>query len=139
MVLFAVVSGSRDVRGGVPVAASSTVRETFGLSAIVVDMNLTKQTCNLIEETYMAGEIKALLFDVFGTVVDWRNIVAREARSFLERHTSDIDAFVFADAWRALYAPAMEEVRSGRRQFVRLDILHRENLDRVLSSLLASE
>jgi len=102
-------------------------------------MNLTKQTCNLIEETYMAGEIKALLFDVFGTVVDWRNIVAREARSFLERHTSDIDAFVFADAWRALYAPAMEEVRSGRRQFVRLDILHRENLDRVLSSLLASE
>lgn len=83
----------------------------------------------------MPADIKALLFDVFGTVVDWRNGVAREARSFLEHHALDIDAFDFADAWRAQYAPAMDEVRSGRRKFVRLDILHRENLDRVLSSL----
>lgn len=83
----------------------------------------------------MPAEIKALLFDVFGTVVDWRNGVAREARSFLERHASDIDAFDFADAWRAQYAPAMDEVRSGRRKFVRLDILHRENLDLVITSL----
>ncbi|MFM0392065.1 haloacid dehalogenase type II [Paraburkholderia phytofirmans] len=78
-------------------------------------------------------EIKALLFDVFGTVVDWRSGVAREVGQFLSRHAVPIDLFEFADAWRRQYAPAMEEIRSGRRQFVRLDVLHRENLVKVLA------
>jgi 2-haloacid dehalogenase len=75
----------------------------------------------------LAGEIKALLFDVFGTVVDWRTGVARDAAVFLSRHGGG-DAGAFADAWRRRYAPAMERVRSGARPFVRLDVLHRENL-----------
>jgi 2-haloacid dehalogenase len=70
--------------------------------------------------------IEALLFDVFGTLVDWRNGVARDAAPFLARHGTDPHAF--ADAWRAGYAPAMEEVRSCRRPFARLDVLHREML-----------
>ncbi|PRX36389.1 2-haloacid dehalogenase [Paraburkholderia sp. BL18I3N2] len=78
-------------------------------------------------------EIKALLFDVFGTVVDWRSGVARDVGQFLSRHAVPIDSFEFADAWRRQYVPAMEEIRSGRRQFVRLDILHRENLVKVLA------
>jgi 2-haloacid dehalogenase len=78
-------------------------------------------------------EVKALVFDVFGTVVDWRNGIARDARTFLARHgRGDIDPHRFADAWRKRYQPAMEEVRSGRRPFTRLDVLHRENLDGVL-------
>lgn len=77
--------------------------------------------------------VKALVFDVFGTVVDWRNGIARDAATFLARHgRADIDPHAFADAWRRRYQPAMEEVRSGRRPFTRLDVLHRENLDRVL-------
>jgi 2-haloacid dehalogenase len=73
--------------------------------------------------------VKALLFDVFGTVVDWRGGVAREAATFLTRHgASNADAFAFADRWRSRYQPAMQEVRSGRRPFVALDVLHRENL-----------
>lgn len=77
--------------------------------------------------------VKALVFDVFGTVVDWRSGVARDARTFLARHGyGGIDAHAFADAWRKRYQPAMEEVRSGRRPFTRLDVLHRENLDGVL-------
>ncbi|MBB5689770.1 haloacid dehalogenase type II [Roseomonas alkaliterrae] len=77
--------------------------------------------------------VKALVFDVFGTVVDWRSGVARDARAFLVRHgRADIDPHAFADAWRRRYQPAMEEVRSGRRPFTRLDVLHRENLDAVL-------
>jgi 2-haloacid dehalogenase len=77
--------------------------------------------------------VRALVFDVFGTVVDWRSGVTREAGLFLRRHgASQADAAAFADAWRRLYAPAMEEVRSGRRPFTRLDVLHRENLDAVL-------
>jgi 2-haloacid dehalogenase len=78
--------------------------------------------------------VKALVFDVFGTVVDWRSGVAREAALFLRRHPiNGIDPSEFADAWRRRYGPAMEEVRSGRRAFVRLDVLHRENLLAVLA------
>jgi 2-haloacid dehalogenase len=76
--------------------------------------------------------VRALVFDVFGTVVDWRSGVAREAAPFLARHASGTDPGAFADAWRKRYQPALEEVRSGRRAFVRLDVLHRENLAAVL-------
>ncbi|SDR51350.1 2-haloacid dehalogenase [Paraburkholderia fungorum] len=79
------------------------------------------------------SRIKALLFDVFGTVVDWRSGVARDVSSFLSRQAISADAFKFADAWRRQYSPAMEEVRSGRRPFVRLDLLHMENLVKVLT------
>nr|WP_200821759.1 haloacid dehalogenase type II [Caballeronia humi] len=78
-------------------------------------------------------EIKALLFDVFGTVVDWRSGVARDSQPFLARYAPSIDAHEFADTWRREYAPAMEEIRSKRRAFVRLDVLHRENLVKVIS------
>ena len=76
--------------------------------------------------------VKALLFDVFGTVVDWRESVAREARAALEPLGASADWRAFADAWRGKYQPAMERVRSGARGFVRLDVLHRENLLEVL-------
>jgi 2-haloacid dehalogenase len=80
----------------------------------------------------MMEGVRALVFDVFGTVVDWRSGVAREAASFLDRHGSGADPAAFADAWRRRYQPAMEAVRTGRRPFTRLDVLHRENLDAVL-------
>jgi 2-haloacid dehalogenase len=81
----------------------------------------------------MIPNVKALVFDVFGTVVDWRSGIARDAGSFLSLvGRPDVDPHAFADAWRALYVPAMEGVRSGRRPFVKLDVLHRENLDAVL-------
>ncbi len=67
--------------------------------------------------------IKALIFDVFGTLVDWRGSIAAE----LEPRLGD-RAAPFADAWRQRYQPAMEDVRSGRRPFTPLDTLHRENL-----------
>ena len=76
--------------------------------------------------------VRAFVFDVFGTVVDWRGGVAREAAPFLARHAAGADPGAFADAWRRRYAPAMAEVRSGRREFVRLDVLHRENLAAIL-------
>jgi 2-haloacid dehalogenase len=77
--------------------------------------------------------LRALVFDVFGTVVDWRTGIARAAAPFLARHNAgNADPAAFADAWRKRYEPAMEEVRSGRRPFVRLDVLHRENLEAVL-------
>jgi 2-haloacid dehalogenase len=78
--------------------------------------------------------IKAILFDTFGTVVDWRSGIIAAVEDFARQHRLDIDAADFADAWRALYQPAMERVRSGARPFVVLDTLHRENLDTVLRS-----
>jgi 2-haloacid dehalogenase len=81
---------------------------------------------------------RALLFDVFGTVVDWRRGIARDAGPFLRRHGIGVDPFTFADAWRAQYQPAMQRIRSGARSFVRLDVLHRENLDQALRGLGAA-
>jgi len=78
-------------------------------------------------------QVGFLGFDVFGTVVDWRSGVARAAAPFLERYDIALDPFDFANAWRALYQPAMETVRSGQRPWVRLDVLQRENLERLLA------
>ena len=76
-------------------------------------------------------EVKALLFDVFGTVVDWRTGVAREVESIADKYHISLDPLDFADAWRAEYQPAMEEIRKGRRSFTILDILHMENLKKI--------
>ncbi len=71
---------------------------------------------------------KALLFDVFGTVVDWRgSIVAEGAASGI-----DLDWAGFADRWRAGYAPAMERVRRGELPWTKLDVLHRMIFDDLL-------
>lgn len=79
--------------------------------------------------------VKALIFDVFGTLVDWRGSIAREARQALEPMGITLDWPAFADAWRGEYQGAMEEVRSGRLPFSKLDRLHRRNLDIVLERL----
>jgi 2-haloacid dehalogenase len=78
--------------------------------------------------------VRAVLFDVFGTVVDWRSGVSAAVRVFTAAHGLDLDAGAFADAWRARYVPSMRRVRSGERGFVSLDVLHRENLDEVLAA-----
>ncbi|MBN4096993.1 MULTISPECIES: haloacid dehalogenase type II [unclassified Methylobacterium] len=77
--------------------------------------------------------IRALVFDVFGTLVDWRSGVAREAARLLAPVAPDLDAGAFADAWRARYNPSMETVRSGARPFVDLDTLQAESLPDVLA------
>lgn len=76
---------------------------------------------------------RALIFDVFGTLVDWRTSIAREAELALTPLGAALDWLAFADEWRGEYQPAMEEIRSGRLPFSRLDVLHRRNLDVVLA------
>lgn len=78
-------------------------------------------------------EIQALTFDVFGTVVDWRGSVAREAERLLGPKGHALDWGGFADGWRARYVPAMAKVSRGERPFVILDALHRENLVELLA------
>ena len=76
--------------------------------------------------------VKALFFDVFGTLVDWRSGVAREAEALLKPLGYSVDTLQFADAWRKQYQPAMEEVRSGRMAYTKLDVLHRRTLQKIL-------
>lgn len=76
--------------------------------------------------------VKAYLFDVFGTVVDWRSGVSAVTKSLFDDKSIDFDPMQFADGWREKYQPAMERIRSGNRGYVSLDILHRENLDELL-------
>jgi len=80
-------------------------------------------------------EVRALFFDVFGTLVDWRTSIAGEVQAVLAPLGIAIDAEAFADAWRDQYQPALEEVRSGLIPFSKLDGLHRRNLDVVLKSV----
>jgi 2-haloacid dehalogenase len=72
---------------------------------------------------------KALIFDVFGTCVDWRGSIIEEGRALDARWGTVIDWAALADAWRGRYQPALDEVRSGRRPWTILDVLHRESLD----------
>lgn len=76
--------------------------------------------------------VKALLFDVFGTVVDWRSSAIAELTSFGRARGLSADWAAFTDDWRALYQPSMEEVRAGRRPWTILDVLHRESLVQLL-------
>jgi 2-haloacid dehalogenase len=79
------------------------------------------------------ANVQALLFDVFGTVVDWRSSIIAELESFGAEKGLKADWAAFTDDWRGLYQPAMEEVRSGRRAWTILDVLHRESLETLLT------
>ena len=76
--------------------------------------------------------VRALIFDVFGTLVDWRSSVARHLQQALTPLGIQANWLALADAWRAQYDPSMAAVREGRLPFCKLDVLHRHNLDVVL-------
>jgi 2-haloacid dehalogenase len=80
----------------------------------------------------MTDKVRALLFDVFGTCVDWRSSIVREGGKLNRDKGLEIDWAALADAWRAMYQPSMEQVRSGARPWTILDDLHRESLDQLV-------
>ncbi len=76
--------------------------------------------------------VKALVFDVFGTVVDWRGSIIREGEQWGREKNLEVDWGEFADRWRAGYGPSMDQVRKGQLPWMKLDDLHRRILDRLL-------
>ena len=84
------------------------------------------------DKTFEAGEIKALVFDIFGTVVDWRSSVIREGQKLSAETGLQADWPAFADAWRAGYQPAMQRARSGEIAWTNIDGLHRVILEELL-------
>src|ERR1700675_4264924 len=85
-----------------------------------------------------SGRIKALTFDVFGTVVDWRESIIREGQALARAKGLDVDWAKFADAWRGLYQPAMNRVRRGEVEWTKLDDLHRMSLVQLLGDFRIS-
>lgn len=80
----------------------------------------------------MVEDVDALVFDVFGTVVDWRSGIIRDGERLSEATGQDVDWEAFADAWREEYRPSLDRVRRGERPWQNLDYLHRESLERLL-------
>jgi 2-haloacid dehalogenase len=106
-------------------------RRTFLQSGTLSAMALHSLADRVSGQT--ASPPKALVFDVFGTVVDWRTSVAADVRALAARKGFTVDGEKFADAWRAGYGPSMNRVRTGELPWTRLDTLHRMTLDRILN------
>lgn len=79
------------------------------------------------------NDVSALVYDTFGTLVDWRGSLIAELSAFGRERGINVDWEAFTDAWRAGYQPAMEPIRKGERGFTSLDVLHRETLDRLVA------
>jgi 2-haloacid dehalogenase len=83
----------------------------------------------------LAG-VKALVFDVFGTVVDWRSSLIADLSRWSESRGIDADWTALVDGWRGLYAGSMDEVRRHpERGYVILDVLHRRSLETLVAQL----
>jgi 2-haloacid dehalogenase len=78
------------------------------------------------------NDIRAILFDTFGSVVDWRSSVIAEMAAFGAQRGISADWTAFADAWRGAYKPSMDRVRHHERPWTILDVLHRESLEILL-------
>ncbi len=79
------------------------------------------------------GRLKVLVFDTFGTVVDWRSVVIEEGTALGKARSLTVDWAAFADEWRGAYAPSMDRVRKGQLPWTKLDVLHRMSLDALLA------
>lgn len=110
---------------------------TTGLTAFALaDLGLLANKSAFAQEAgkieRVTGTVKALVFDVFGTVVDWRSSIIREGKLLTASKGLQVDWEKFADAWRGGYAPAMDRVRKGAIPWVNIDGLHRIILDELL-------
>ena len=83
----------------------------------------------------ISSQVKALVFDVFGTVVDWRTSIIKQSRAFGEANGVTANWEAFADGWRGRYQPFMSKVRSGELPWTKLDTLHRMALEQLLTHL----
>jgi 2-haloacid dehalogenase len=100
------------------------------IAAKSVMANGAEQVQRQPDQTF--ADVKALVFDTFGTVVDWRTSVTNQVAELAQRKGLKIDPAKFADAWRGGYAPAMNRVRTGELPWTKLDGLHRIILDKLL-------
>jgi len=97
---------------------------TTGAAAVAAAISLDAGAEESTDSRESLSNVKALTFDVFGTVVDWRSSVIREGQLLSERKGLDVDWEAFADEWRAGYGPAMDRVRTGDLPWMNINDLH---------------
>jgi 2-haloacid dehalogenase len=107
-------------------------REFLSVGALSVAGALSPTDLPRDERPQVAAEVRALVFDVFGTVVDWRTSIIREGQQLSRERGIQADWEAFADRWRSGYGPAMNLVRTGELPWTRIDDLHRMVLDDLL-------
>ena len=107
-------------------------REFLSVGALTAAGALTGLDARLNEPLQAAPDVSALVFDVFGTVVDWRSSIIREGQQLTRTRGIQADWEAFADGWRAGYGPAMNRVRTGALPWTKIDDLHRLILDDLL-------
>jgi 2-haloacid dehalogenase len=78
------------------------------------------------------SEVKALLFDTFGTLVDWRSNLIGELIAYGSKRGISADWTLLVDKWRSAYYPSMDRVRKGEQPWTTLDVLHRQSLERLV-------
>jgi 2-haloacid dehalogenase len=101
---------------------------TAGVGAMTTTVDLEAGAEEIDDSRATLRHVKALTFDVFGTVVDWRSSIIREGQLLSARKDLDIDWEAFADGWRAGYSPAMNRVRTGDLPWMNINDLHRMTL-----------
>ena len=102
---------------------SAGISTGVAVMAGAANLDASAQESNVAQHSTL--QVKALTFDVFGTVVDWRSSIIREGQLLAQRKGLDIDWAAFADAWRAGYSPAMNRVRTGDLPWMTIDNLNR--------------
>ena len=111
-------------------------RRTFIAGNVIGLVGASVATFSASAQTPQASSdfshVKALVFDTFGTVVDWRASVTQQVQELATRKRLNIDAVKFADTWRGGYQPAMNRVRTGELPWTKLDDLHRLILNKLL-------
>ena len=96
---------------------------------------VTPDDCPIVNAGYRGfmPKLQAILFDTFGTIVDWRSSLITEMTAFGAGRGIAADWATLVDAWRAAYAPSMDRVRRGEEPWTKLDVLHRQSLDRLVA------
>jgi 2-haloacid dehalogenase len=107
-------------------------REFLSVGALSVAGALSRDDARADDRQQAAHEVSALVFDVFGTVVDWRTSIIREGQQLTRTRGIQADWEAFADGWRSGYGPAMNRVRTGELPWTKIDDLHRLILDDLL-------
>jgi len=109
-------------------------RKLLGLTASAVMISATGFSISkrALAQLPEMADVQALVFDVFGTVADWRGTIIQEGNQLNARKGYDVDWGEFADRWRSGYGPAMNQVRSGELPWTKLDDLHRMVLDELI-------
>jgi len=104
-------------------------RRLLALLSAAPMLGLLPRTADAAPAASPPFQVRALTFDVFGTVVDWRGSIIREGQLLAIEKGLDVDWGRFADRWRAGYSPAMSRVRNGELPWTKIDALHRMILD----------